>query len=230
VKLPALARVRWRKAYRIINSRYPPIALFERIADPADWETLYALEQLTNPRLREEWGEIAIVPTGERVSGPGASWIMAAFTHRSVSRFSDGSFGVYYAARSLETAVHETAFHFGRFLAKTSEPRGTQLQLRTLISEGLDVQLHELRLGFDELHDPDSYLASQRAGAALRASSANGVVFRSVRHEGGECLGIFRPKAIPIPVQGPHLQYHFDGSRVDRWFQIGESEWNAISR
>jgi hypothetical protein len=228
VKRPALVRIRWRKAYRIINSRYPPVALFERIADPADWEALYALEQLTNPRLRDEWGEIAIVPVSERVSGPGASWVMATFTHGAPSRFSAGSYGVYYAARALETAIRETAFHFGRFLANTAEPKGTLLQMRTLISEGVDAQVYELRAGFEDLHDPNSYAASRRAGATFRAHGANGVAYRSVRHAGGECLGIFRPKAIPIPTQGPHLQYHFDGARIDRWFQIGESAWNAV--
>lgn len=224
-----LARVRWRKAYRAINSRYPPIDLFERIADPADWETLYALEQMTNPRVREEWGEISIVPVPERISGPGASWIMAAFTHRSASRFTDGSFGVYYAARALETAVRETAFHFGRFLANTHEPKGTILQMRTLISSSLDCQYHDLRQGFDALHDPASYVASQRFAAELRAREANGIVYRSVRHRGGECLAVFRPKAIPIPSQGPHLHYHFDGTRIDRWFQIGESAWTPLA-
>jgi hypothetical protein len=150
---------------------------------------------------------------------------MAAFTHRRPSRFSDGSFGVYYAARALETAVRETAFHFGRFLANTLEPRGTLLQLRALVSQRLDALFHELRRGFDELHHPDDYAPSQRFGAELRARGSSGVVYRSVRHAEGECLAIFRPKAIPIPSQGPHLQYHFDGTQIDRWFRIGESDW-----
>jgi hypothetical protein len=212
----------------VINARYPPIAPFERIADPADWEALYALERTTNPRIRDEWGEISLVPPAERVSGPGASWVMAAFTHRRPSRFSDGSFGVYCAARALETAVRETAFHFGCFLANTLEPRGTLLQLRTLVSQGLDALFHELRHGFDELHHPDDYAPSQRFGAELRARGSSGVVYRSVRHPEGECLAIFRPKAVPIPSQGPHLQYHFDGAQIDRWFRIGESDWVAL--
>ena len=230
MKLPALARVRWRTAYRVINSRYPPIALFERVAHPDDWEALYALEQITNPRVRDEWGEVSIVPLAERVSGPGASWVMAAFTHRGTpSRFTDGSYGVYYAARTLDTAVRETAFHFGRFLAGTAEPKGTVIELRTLISQRLDGLFHDLRLGFDELHDSDHYSPAQHLGAALRAQGSRGVVYRSVRHLGGECLAIFRPKAIPIPSQGPRLQYHFDGARIDRWFRIGERDWVDLS-
>ena len=65
--------VNWPRAWRIMASRYPPIALFERLtADPAIWDALIALEQLTNPRVRDEVGDIALVPPDERVSGPGA--------------------------------------------------------------------------------------------------------------------------------------------------------------
>ena len=89
-------RVQWSHAWRVIASRYPPIRLFERLTpDPAVWDALIALEQLTNPRVRDEVGEIALVSPDERVSGPGASYVMAAFTHVNPngSRFSDGSFG-----------------------------------------------------------------------------------------------------------------------------------------
>jgi hypothetical protein len=52
---------------------------------------------MTNPRLREEAGNLTLVPLEDRVSGPGTTPIMAAFTHLNPegSRFSGGSFGVY---------------------------------------------------------------------------------------------------------------------------------------
>ena len=118
-------RVDWPQAWRVIASRYPPINLFERLtADTAVWDALIALEQLTNPRVRDEVGDIALVPPDERVSGPGASYVMAAFTHVNPkgSRFSDGSFGVYYAAAALETAIAETVFHFEAFARDSADP------------------------------------------------------------------------------------------------------------
>ena len=118
-------RVDWPQAWRVIASRYPPINLFERLtADTAVWDALIALEQLTNPRVRDEVGDIALVPADERVSGPGASYVMAAFTHVNPkgSRFSDGSFGVYYAAAALETAIVETVFHFEAFARDSADP------------------------------------------------------------------------------------------------------------
>jgi RES domain len=224
-----ITRVRWAHAYRVINSRYPPVDVFERVADPAEWETLLRLEELTNPRVREEWGEIALVPAEERVSGPGASWVMAAFTHvGQQTRFSDGSYGVYYASAALETAIRETAFHFGRFLLATSEPRGTVLELRTLVSRGVDQRFHDARSGHPELHLPDDYGPSQAFGAQLRKAGSNGIVYRSVRDPKGRCLAVLRPRAIPVPVQGAHLSYHFDGARIDRWFRIGERNWHPL--
>lgn len=229
MKTPETVRLRWKRAYRIINSRYPPIDVYERVADPADWESLHAIEELTNPRVRQEWGDISMVPPAERVSGTGASWIMAAFTHvGNPFRFTDGSYGVYYASAALETAVHETAYHFGRFLSQTREPAGTLMDMRTLVSQRLDESFHDVRTGFPSLHQ-QGYAAPQRVGARLRRACSNGIVYKSVRHPpSGECLAVFRPKAIPIPIQGPALQYYFDGTRIGRWFQIGDSEWRTL--
>src|SRR4029077_16413662 len=95
-----VARIRLRPSWRIVPSRFPPIQLFERVADPADLQAVAAVESLTHPPLAPGIGELSLVPPEDRVSGPGTSAIMAAFTHLNPegSRFSDGSFGVFYAA------------------------------------------------------------------------------------------------------------------------------------
>lgn len=118
-------QVSWPQAWRIIASRYPPINLFERVsAAPGVWDALIELEQLTNPRLRDEIGEIRLVPPERRVAGPNATWVMAPFTHVNVlgSRFSNGTYGVYYAARQLITAIRETVHHFARFATDLNDP------------------------------------------------------------------------------------------------------------
>ena len=106
---PPLKRIRWSHAWRIVPSRFPPVGVFDRIADPADLDALFAIEALTNPRLREQAGALRRVPAARRISGPGATPVMAAFTHLNPegSRFSDGSWGVFYAARSVATAATE---------------------------------------------------------------------------------------------------------------------------
>ena len=61
-KLPRRARIDWPEAWRLVPSRFPPQGVFDRIADPADLEALFAIEALTNDRLREELGQLALVP------------------------------------------------------------------------------------------------------------------------------------------------------------------------
>ena len=228
VERPLRRRIRWAKSYRVVNSRFPPIDVFERVADPGDWESLIELETLTNPRVRQEVGEISLVPPGERVSGVGASWVMAPFTHIGwPSRFSDGTWGVYYCAQALATAVHEKAHHVGLFFANTAEPLGTTMELRALVA-AIDARFDDIRGGFRRAHDANDYGAAQGLARELREAGSNGVVYRSARLKGGSCLAALRPKAVSAPITGPNLRFHFDGERVDRWFHFGDRAWNAI--
>ena len=225
---PSKRRIRWAKSYRVINARFPPIDLFERIAEPDDWESLIEVESLTNPRVRQEAGEISLVPPDERVSGVGASWVMAPFTHIGwPSRFSDGSWGVYYCARSLVTAAHEKAHHVGLFFAQTREPLGTTMELRALVA-AIDARFDDIRDGFRKAHDPNDYRLAQALARELREAGSNGIVYRSVRQVGGSCLAALRPKAVNPPISGPTLRFHFDGERVDRWFPFADGVRHAI--
>ena len=66
-----IAAVHWTGAVRIIRSVYPPIDLFEDIADPEDWPLLISAEQKTNPRLMDTIGKIDLIPPERRVGGQG---------------------------------------------------------------------------------------------------------------------------------------------------------------
>lgn len=230
---PPLRRVVWSRATRIIASRYPPIDLYERVSpDPSVWDALIAAEQLVNPRVRDEIGEIRLVPPEERVGGPGASYVMAPFTHLNPkgSRFGDGSYGVYYAGREFETALKETAYHFGRFV-RDSDDGPRYEEMRVLVGQ-IDGRFHGVAglpaAERTKILDPGSYGASQRFGARMRGGGSNGLVYPSVRNPGGSCLAAFRPKVVGVPVQTKHLKYHWDGTRVARYFDYDSGEWLAI--
>lgn len=216
------SRVEWRPCYRIVPSRFPPISLFEEVADPADLEAVYAIEALTNDRLREEVGQLSLVPPEDRVAGPGASVIMAAFTHLNPdgSRFSDGSFGVFYAANTIETAVAETSYHRALFMARTREP-AQDLDMRVYAVD-LDAMLHDIRGLKDEqpaLYDPLSYAASQELGLRLRNEGSDGLVYGSVRDPKGECVALFRPRLVANARQERHLSYAWDGREIVTVFE-----------
>lgn len=218
--------VAWTGARRIIRSIFPPIDLFEDIADPADWPLLIAAEQKTNSRLMETIGNIDLVPAARRVAGSGASYLMAPFTHVSPdrpSRFTAGAYGVLYAADRFETALAETIHHHERFMARTAEPAGWTSQFREIVLD-VHVSAHDVRGDaalFAEALLPDSYVESQALATDLRAAGSEAIAYPSVRQEGGECVALFYPDVASNPVQGRHLDYHWDGARVDFYREGG---------
>lgn len=222
---PQRRRIRWRTCYRIIPSRFPPIDLFERVTAPDDLAAVHELESLTNDRLRDQLGEIRLVPPPERVAGPGAGYIMAAFTHPSPggARFNGPQLGAYYAARELETCIAETTYHRASFMRATRQGP-MELDMRVLESE-LDARLHDIRGMRDSLsdiYDPDDYGASQRFAAKLRAEGSDGIAYDSVRREGGQCVAIFRPRRIRSCRESRHLTYVWNGSEITQVYEKKE--------
>jgi hypothetical protein len=221
---PITARpVRFAPCHRIVASRLPTIHLFERVADPADWDALYALESMTNPRIRNEIGELSLVPVADRVGGANASIVMAPFTHLSPqgTRFTDGRFGAYYAAESVDTAIAETRFHRENFLRATAQP-AIQLEMRCYVADVV-CELHDLRArraDLPDVYDPSSYSASQKLGRELHDAGSNGIAFQSVRRAGGECVALFRARLVQNIRQSVHLRYAWDGNSIAAVYEI----------
>jgi hypothetical protein len=218
----------WLPCHRLVASRFPTVGLYDAIANPEDLDVVFAIETLTNPRLRQEVGALSLVPLADRVSGPGATLIMAAFTHLNAegSRFSDGSYGVYYAAATLDTAIAEVSHHRALFLARTAEPP-IDIDLRWLKAD-LRALVHDIRssarpvAALDAVYDPDHYGASQPLGRALRNAGSAALAFDSVRHAGGQCVAVFVPRALGKARAAGHLAMHWDGTRISHWFEKRE--------
>lgn len=232
MRIPPLSLVGWPQAHRIIRTIYPPIDLFEDIAEPADWELIANAEAKTNPRLRDAVGAIHLVPVERRVGGHNASYVMAPFTHVSKerpTRFADGSYGVYYAGDRFEVALAETVYHVEHFMRLTDEP-AAEVDLRELVGT-LDARLHDLRDddGFADCLDPGDYGPAQALGLELRSNHASdGIVYRSVRYREGDAAAVFWPDVVAIPVQARHLCYGWDGARVNAYFVYGEEAWVSL--
>lgn len=206
-----------RPCWRIIPSRFPPIDLFERVADPEDLDAVFEIEALTNPRIRQEIGELSLVPPEDRVSGPGSSAIMAAFTHPNPegSRFSDGGYGVYYAANTVETAIAETKHHREKFLRATNEDP-IEVDMRVYLAD-LIATLCDIRgqgKSRPDLYHPTDYGPPQGFAKQIRDKGSDGIVYDSVRREGGECVAVFRPRLLGKARQERHLCYVWDGREI----------------
>ena len=221
---PDLSSVAWLPSHRLIASRFPTVGLYDQVADAADLDVVFAIEALTNPRVRQELGQLSLVPPADRVAGPGATLIMAAFTHLNPlgSRFSDGSWGVYYAADTLDTAVAEVSYHRALFLARTAEA-AIDIDLRWLHADLMD-KLHDLRgqgASMPAVYDPNSYGASQALGGTLRSQGSLGLVYDSVRRTQGQCVAVFKPRALSNARIAGNIGLHWDGRAISHWFQKG---------
>jgi len=215
----------WNPAWRVIPTRFPAINLFDRVAGPEDFEALYALEAITNDRIRDELGEISLVPSEERLSGAGAGPIMAAFTHLNPqgSRFSDGHHGVFYCARDKETAVAEARHHSTLFLAATAEPAmRLQMRLYTVKVQGQAVDLREAASIEPGIVDPDDYGYAQGIGRRLRDEGAQGIRYPSVRRPGGECLAALQTAILRDCLHAAYLEYHWSGREINAVYEVSQ--------
>lgn len=215
--IPTISRIRWQKTARLVPSRFPPVLLFDRVADSDDYDALYQLESMTNDRIRDEIGNIHLVAPADRIYGTGSTPVMAAFTHPNPvgSRFTDGSFGIYYAGKHIDTAIKEVSYHLGQFYMATREG-ALQTDMRTYFTN-VDADLHDIRDIQSELPDiysPDDYSASQAYGIKLKRANSVGIVYSSVRDPGGECIAILRPIALSPAIQGPHYRFDWNGISI----------------
>lgn len=202
--------------YRIILARYPQINLFDRVTCPKDWDVLYAVESLTNPRLRDEVGDIRLVSPEDRVYGDGASWIMAAFTHLPMDsrggRF-NRDFGIFYCTAEEAIAIAESSFHRSRFLRESRVEKTTQT-MRVIRAQLGPVTLHDVRrLEGHAIYDLDDYVEAQRLGYALRNAKSYGIHYSSVRAE-GECYGVMRARALSDAIHWRYLRYHYEQGTI----------------
>ena len=230
MSIPPTADIAWDPAHRIIRTIYPPVSLFEDIADPADWGLILSAEAKTNPRVRDEIGNLSLIPPHRRIAGSTASLVMGAFTHASrdrPSRFSDGRHGVWYCGDSFDVALAETQHHFERFMRATAEPAG-EAQFRELRAT-ITGQLIDLRGGgHAACLAPDDWQEGQALGTQTWTEGGDGIVYPAVRWPTGQAAALFWPDRVVLPVvQGRQMLYRWDGQRMDRYFVYGQNGWLA---
>lgn len=174
---------------------------------------------MTNPIARVAREGVANIPPSERIIGPGAALIMTPFVIPTISRFSDGTYGVFYAGDALETAAAERAYHVGLGLRASHEKDIVLRAEGYAYTVSIAAPLHDARRAAippppSEIYDPAEYGAGQRYGGALRQSGSNGILYDSVRRGGAECAGFFRPRCVADPRPAGIVYFDWDGVRV----------------
>ena len=118
---------------------------------------------------------------------------------RNRTRFSDGSFPVFYSALAMETAQAEVAYWFGKVYAgRPQSARTAYYQSFRCTFEGLEKDLRPKKQDWPDLvHDSD-YSFCNRLGAEAREQGVDGLIVPSARHEGAN-MPIFARKAVSDP-------------------------------
>jgi len=223
--MPPTSELRWRDACRLVPSLYPSRGILDTVASPEDLPLVLELESWSNDRISAELGILYRVPPEEWVVGrPMASVIMAAFCHPRPGggRFHGPERGAWYAADSLAAAHAEVVYHRTAELAEIGV-FDTRVQMR-LYRADFDASFHDVRPNVPEnapYHDPVSYAASQALARMLLANGSNGVIYRSVRRAGSQCLACFRPALVGNVRSGPHFEYRWRGTRTPAIVRLG---------
>ena len=200
---------------RLVPSRFPATGILDRVATPEDLPFVFELESWSNDRISAEFGVLHRIPQEEWVTGRAMSTVvMAAYCHPRPGggRFNLEDRGAWYAGLDLETAHAEVVYHRSKELEEIGV-RDTRLEMRLYLAN-FDAEFRDVRANSREhqpLHDPVSYAVPQAFARDLLAEGANGVIYRSVRHAGGECIACFRPKLVRNVRAGTHFEYRWEG-------------------
>lgn len=217
---PPLTLVRQLDTHRLVPSRYSPggDSVLVGIADDDEHlQAMFELDAATNDRLLAERDRLPGIGVEELVFGiPYASVIDAAFCHPHPlgARFSGPDRGAWYAGFELETSQAEVAFHKSVQLAEIGRFDDTVTYDDYLAD--FSATFHDLRRarGRRAWLDPGSYVASQQLAEHLLEEGSLGVVYPSVRHEGGTCLACFRPALVGNVRKARTYRFTWTGSET----------------
>ena len=222
---PPVSKVKLNDTCRLIPSRYPAVGILDVVASPEDLHLIFELEGWTNDRISAEVGIVRQIPREEWVTGRSmASVVMASFCHPGLkgSRFNGPDRGAWYAAFNLITAHREAIYHRTEELAEIGVLE-TRVQVRLYFAD-FQAAFHDVRAmlpGNEPYHRTDSYEESQGLSRELLESGSNGILYRSVRRPGGECIACFRPPLVLNVKLGPHFEYRWHGTREPKLRKLG---------
>lgn len=199
--------VSWTGACRLIPSRFPPVELYEPVAEPRDWDALKALDSLTNPRLSESGGREFLRPEDRHVTH---HWLVAPFAYPDLepTPFSDGSYGVCYVAETEKGALAMAVRRREAFLRATATPP-TRLDMRQLVTP-VSAMLHDLT-AWPGLADNSE---TRRLCEKLRGQGSYGVLLPSPFRTREGTAVLFRPTAMTRATQAKHYCFIWDGTRI----------------
>lgn len=193
----------------VTTARLRPPVLLPLIDTDEELADLAEIEGATSSRLLGQNGGISGIDASEFVYGvPHAAFINASFAYakpREPNRFNGPDRGAWYAALDVDTALREVTFHMGEFLAAAGDYHATVEYTEMFASfAGEFVDLRHVSGSLPCLH-PDKavgYPAGNALANEARSKGLNGIIYPSVRYQGGTCVAALWPHAVQSVAQG----------------------------
>jgi len=224
-----LADIHQDVARNIVSLRESQDLFDDLTDDPPEWLLAQKVEDEVKPPPYSSRTPIIDRPFED------AHWFNAIewpFKHWQTSRFSDGSFGVWYGSESAETTVHESAYHWYRgLLSDAGFEQTTVIAERKVYWVACHAALLDFRQAAaqepDLLH-PSDYTFCQTVGSRIHREGHPGLLTQSVRRPAGENLAIFNPAVLSNPRHNCQLTYRLEGGQIVVEKQPGTT-WITLS-
>ena len=194
-----VSNIRCFDTHRLLPAKYSPNydSVLTRIADDEDLPLVFELDNATNARLQAEEGLSPDISVRDLVFDVPYYWVInAAFTHANPlgARFPPltGAPGMPRLSwrRPRPKFIHKSV-EFAEIDWKERE----EIQYDDYVAD-FTAPFHDLRGMEDDALSPTSYVRSQQVAVELMELGSLGIVYPSVRREGGTCLACFRPSIV----------------------------------
>jgi len=211
----ALADIHKDVARNIVSLQHSQDLFDDLTADPAEWLLAQKVEDEIKPPPYRSHTPIIDRPFED------AEWFNAIiwpFKHWQASRFSDGTYGVWYGSDSVETTVYESAYHWYRgLLSDAGFERMAVVAERKVYSVACNAALLNFRKAANEHPDllhPSDYVFCQSVGARIHREGHPGLLTQSVRRPVGENVAIFNADVLSNPRHNCQLTYRLEDDQI----------------
>jgi hypothetical protein len=202
-------------ARNIVSLRESQNLFDDLTKDPTEWLLAQKVEDEVKPPPYVSGKPIIDRPFED------AQWFNAIawpFKHWQSSRFSDGSFGVWYGSESVETTVYESAYHWFRgLLSDSGFEHMAVIAERKVYWVACQAALLDFREVTEDqpdlLHSSD-YTFCRSIGARIHREGHPGLLTKSVRRPAGENIAVFNPLVLSNPRHNCQLTYRLEGEQI----------------
>lgn len=202
--------------FRNIISTRQSQDLFDDLSDdPDDWHTAIHLEMAFKPPHYESNQPIIDRPFEEAAY---LEAIQFPFDHLGESRFSKGTFGVWYGSEQLETTIHETVYHWKEGFLKDAgfdslDNVSVERRVHLVHCDGALINLTDKKDSWPELIG-NEYGPCQELGRKIHRQGHPGLWTPSARHPGTNAA-VFSSDPLTNPRPHCYLTYTLIGGLVE---------------